>query len=419
MAATGAAASPSLRVLFVTHNIPRWTGDVAGSFVLRLATALRAHDVAIDVIAPGGAGLAAHDTLDDIPITRVRYAANADMTLAYGGTMAEAVRGSWRARWTFVRLLRALRRESQRAIAAARRADAPYDLVHVHWWFPAGLALWRAFPAGRPPVVITMHGSDVRLAEHVAAAHPVMRAVLRGAAAVTAVSSWLADTAQRIARRDVSVSPIEVAPMPVDATQMLAGGDEATVARRGVLFVGRLNAQKGLRDLLDAMGRTPRGAGSWWAQLPLHVVGDGPDGDALRAHAASLGLADRITWEGTLTSAEVAARYRAAQVVVMPSRGEGLGLVAVEAQLCGTPVVAYADGGLLDAVRPEHGGTLVTPGDCEALAGAIAHVVGDAHLARRLGEAAREFARGRFTPDAVARRYLDIYRDALLTGDRR
>lgn len=411
--------TPSLRVLFVTHNIPRFTGDVAGSFVLRLATALRTHDVAVDVIAPGGAGLAARETLDGIPIARVRYAADADMTLAYGGTMAEAVRGSWRARWTFVQLLRALRRETRHAIDAARRDGTPYDLVHVHWWFPAGLALWRAVRAGRPPVVITMHGSDVRLAEHLTPAHPIMRAVLGGAAAVTAVSSWLADTAQRIVRRDVSVSPIEVAPMPVDATQLLAGADDPAAPRRGVLFVGRLNAQKGLRDLLDAMARTPRGADRAWSQLPLHVVGDGPDRDALRAHAASLGLGDRITWEGTLAPHEVAARYRAAQVVVMPSRGEGLGLVAVEAQLCGTPVVAYADGGLLDAVRPEHGGTLVTPGDCEALAGAIAHVTGDAHLARRLGESAREFVRARFTPDAVAHRYLDIYRDALLAGDQR
>lgn len=392
---------------------------MAGSFVLRLAVALRAHEVDVDVIAPGGAGLAAHDTLDDIRITRARYAADAEMTLAYGGTMAEAVRGSWRARWTFLRLLRALRRETRRAVQSARRNGTPYDLVHVHWWFPSGLALWRAMPAGKPPTVLTMHGSDVRLAEHVAPAHPVMRAVLRGAAAVTAVSSWLADTAQRIVQRGVSSAPIEVAPMPVDATQLLASGDDAASPRHGVLFVGRLNAQKGLRDLLDAMARTPRGAGDTWAQLPLHVVGDGPDAVALRAHAAALGLADRITWEGTLTPHEVAARYRAAQVVVMPSRGEGLGLVAVEAQLCGTPVVAYADGGLLDAVRPEYGGTLVTPGDCDALAGAIAHVTGDAHRARRLGESAREFVRARFTPDAVARRYLDIYRDALMVGAHR
>jgi glycosyltransferase involved in cell wall biosynthesis len=97
----------------------------------------------------------------------------------------------------------------------------------------------------------------------------------------------------------------------------------------------------------------------------------------------------------------------------MPSRQEGLGLVAVEAQLCATPVVAYAEGGLLDVVRPEHGGTLVTAGDRRALATAIDRLVHDADAREQAGAQARAFMQARFTPHAVAEQYLAIYRDAL------
>lgn len=394
--------------------MPRHAGDVAGSFVLRLAVALQQRGVEVQIIAPGAPGLAAREQVDGVAITRVRYADDADMTLAYDGTMAEQVQRSWRARLTLVRLLFALRRATREALDAATRAQRPFALVHAHWWFPAGLALWRAMPRGRPPLVITMHGSDVRLAEHTTPAHPLMRAVLSRATRVTAVSSWLADTAQRLVQRPGAPIVIDVAPMPVEAARYDEGGAASRAAvgadRRGVLFVGRLNAQKGLRDLLDAMARLDSASG---ADLPLTIVGDGPDRAALQSLAQAQGLAPRITWLGTLAPDTIAALYRSAQVVVMPSRGEGLGLVAVEAQLCATPVIAYADAGLLDVVRPESGGTLVTPGDIAALADAIARVTTDRDHARRLGDAARAFVQAQFTPEAVADRYLSVYREAL------
>ncbi len=97
-----------MRVLFVTHNIPRFSGDVAGSFVLRLARALTDRGVTVDVIAPATNEQVGDDIVDGIRIRRVRYAA--DMTIAYGGTMAEAVASSNRGRLAFVGLFRALRK---------------------------------------------------------------------------------------------------------------------------------------------------------------------------------------------------------------------------------------------------------------------------------------------------------------------
>ena len=145
----------------------------------------------------------------------------------------------------------------------------------------------------------------------------------------------------------------------------------------------------------------------------LHVVGDGPDGDALKARAGDLGLADRVRWYGALPQHALIPLYQGARLLAVPSREEGLGLVAVEAQLCGTPVVAYADGGLLDVVRADHGGTLIPVGDIQALGAGIARILADTDSADTLGMEARQDMLARFSPDAVADRYLTHYRQVV------
>ncbi|WP_373058122.1 glycosyltransferase [Gemmatimonas sp.] len=398
------------RVLFVTHNVPRFDGDAAGSFVLRLAVALQSAGVTVEIIAPAAAGLAHEARLEGVRIQRVRYASEARMTLAYAGNMAEQVMSSWGGKLALLGMLRAMRRAVRTQIDAAARAGTPFDIVHAHWWFPSAVALWRVRRAGDPPLVITMHGSDVRLAQRIASAHPVMRAVLGEAALCTAVSGWLAETALRIAPN----ASIAVSPMPVDARHFIPPADPSA-ARSGILFVGRLNAQKGLADLLEAMVSPAMRAHDAQRDGPLtslDVAGDGPDGDALKARATALGLAERVRWYGALPQPALVPLYQGARVLAIPSREEGLGLVAVEAQLCGTPVVAYADGGLIDVVRPDHGGTLVTVGDTRALGEALARLLADEATARELGMTARHEMLARFSPEAVADRYLTHYRQA-------
>lgn len=393
-----------MRVLFVTHNIPRHSGDAAGSFVLRLAIALQADGVRVEVIAPGGAGLPEFGHVEGIAIHRVRYAADANMTLAYGGTMAEAVRSSWRARWALLGLLRATRRATRNALRNATRAGDPYDVLHVHWWFPSGLALWNGSQAKQPPVVLTMHGSDVRLAQHTAAARTLMKAVLRRVAVRTAVSSWLADIASAV----TGGLRVHVAPMPVDTSQFDdVGADTNLAPRAGVLFVGRLNRQKGLADLLHAFTHPAM------TDVILTVAGDGPDVVSLKSLAHALGVAPRVHWLGVQTAAALASLYRTAVVVAMPSTDEGLGLVAVEAQLCRTPVVAYASGGLPDVVRAHEGGTLVPAGDIIALAIALCQCIEHPREAATRGQCARDAVLARFAPATVARTYRSLYAEAM------
>ncbi len=356
--------------------------------MLTLAQALQSHNVRVDVVAPASAGLAAYSVLEGIPVHRFRYALRSWETLAYTGTMAETVSGSLRGKLAMLGYLRgqgtALRRVVRQVAA---------NLVHAHWWFPAGLAPSR-------PFVVTMHGSDVRLAAQKRWAHPLFRGVLRRANAVTTVSRWLATQVQEIAP---FVNPA-VAPMPVNTA--LFAPIPNTRSSDEVLFVGRLNEQKGLHFLLQAVAAMRHRA-------RLTVIGEGPDAATLRLQATTLGIADRVNWNGNVSRDALAKLYQRATVLAMPSINEGLGLVAVEAQLCGTPVVAFASGGAPDVIADGQSGLLVPPNDVAALAAALDRIVADRHLQDSLGATGRVQALMNFAPEAAAGRYAALYRNIL------
>jgi len=155
------------------------------------------------------------------------------------------------------------------------------------------------------------------------------------------------------------------------------------------------------------------------ASMTLDVIGGGDDLDALRAQAERLGVTSRVRWLGHVDRSALPEAYRSAQAIMMPSRDEGLGLVGVEAQLCGTPVIAYRSGGLPDVVDPAWGGRLVEPGDIAGLAAAMRDVLTPDAANTRAGLAQQARARmlDRFAPAAVAGRYLRIYERAMRRAD--
>jgi glycosyltransferase involved in cell wall biosynthesis len=388
-----------MRALFLTHSFPREPGDAAGSFVLRLAVALRDHGVDVHVVAPSGDHLPATDRFDGIPVERFRYAPRRYEKLAYAGNMHTQVRDSWGAK---LALLGFLGSEFGSAVRA-RRAFEP-DVVHAHWWFPGGLVgTWLSGLSG-VPLVTTLHGTDVRLARGTAMARPLFRHVLQQSSAVTTVSRWLAREAETL----VSGVRTSVAPMPV-ATELFTPGGTRDPNR--LLFVGRLTAQKGIEGLIEALALMRHAAS-------LDVVGDGPLAAKLMDRARGLGVGDRVRWLGQLTQPNLVDLYRHAAALVVPSTDEGLGLVAVEAQLCETPVVGYDSGGLTDTVQHDRTGMLVPPGDVAALAAALDDLLDRPDRGAELGRAGRMVALAGFAPESAARRYAGIYRSVVGTPDR-
>jgi glycosyltransferase involved in cell wall biosynthesis len=197
-----------------------------------------------------------------------------------------------------------------------------------------------------------------------------------------------------------------------DPVRYAPDGDQP---RDGVLFVGRLTPHKGVDRLLMAL---PNGA-------RLRVVGSTghdprpPERDYPRL-LRHLALDRDVQFLGAAADAELPRLYRSARVLAMPSVeqtcygrrvrvSELLGLVALEAMASGTPVIASRVGGLAEVVQDGETGFLVPPGDVAALRDRLAQVLGDPHLARRMGANARALVLERFTWERVAERCLEAY----------
>lgn len=384
-----------MKALFLAHSYPRFATDPVGSFVLRLAVALREIGIEVRVIAPSAEGLAGREEYEGIVVDRFRYAPRSHETLAYSGTMRDQVKGSWLSRAAMGSFLGADFWKTFRS-----RRDFRAALVHSHWWFPSGLV--GSWIAGwwRVPLVTTLHGSDIPAAKSSAMATRLFRRVITRSRAVTTVSSWLAAETRALVPQ---AHPV-VAPMPIKPDLFHPGGPRE--AGR-LLFVGKLNRQKGIEHLLRALAvmRT--------RPMVDVIVGVGSAPDDIGGLAQSLGVADRLHWLPLLPQAQLAEYYRSCTALVMPAVDEGLGLVAAEALLCETPVIAFASGGLTDVIRNGETGMLVPTGDVAALARAIDDLLGRSDRGAALGVAGRRATLATFGPQAVAARYAAIYRDVL------
>ncbi len=174
-----------------------------------------------------------------------------------------------------------------------------------------------------------------------------------------------------------------------------------------LLCVGRLIPIKGhivlLRAFADAKKTLP--------ELQLDIAGRGPLEPALRALARELGVGEAVRFLGHVTPIQGA--IEEASVVVVPSMGEGFGMVALEAMERARPVIAASIGGLGEIVRDGETGVLVPPGEAEPLGAAIVRVAGDPALAQRMGEAGRQRALSRFLQSFCTERTELLYTDAL------
>jgi glycosyltransferase involved in cell wall biosynthesis len=197
-----------------------------------------------------------------------------------------------------------------------------------------------------------------------------------------------------------------VQPMPVDADRF-----PWTVGGGGAVVVARLTPQKRVHLAIDAIATLA----AFDHRLPLTVVGDGPERGRLEARAAEHGIAGLVRFVGAVPKPRIPEFLASADLMLLPSAGEGFGLVAAEALMAGVPVIACWDGGGVLDIVPERGaGRLVLPAG-EAVADAALDVLQDPEagvLAREEGERWRV----RLSPDTVAERYERWYREALGAG---
>jgi D-inositol-3-phosphate glycosyltransferase len=320
--------------------------------------------------------------------------------------------------------------------AEAARAPGWYDLIHSHYWL-SGQVGWLAKDRWGVPLVHTAHTlAKVKNAQLAEGDRPEPKARVIGEEQLVAEADRLvantgSERNELISRYGADPARVSVVNPGVDLDRFRppATGCAHEVRLRArrrfrlppdayvVAFVGRIQPLKAPDVLVRAAAALHLRDPSVARKLVVVVVG-GPSGAglerpaALMELAASLGLSDAVRFLPPQTSAALADVYRAADLVAVPSHNESFGLVALEAQACGTPVVAAAVGGLVTAVRDGVSGVLVDGHDPDEWARVLGALLAAPGRRSELSRGAAEHARD-FSWDRTAARLLAVYREAV------
>ncbi len=363
-----------MRLLFWSGTYwPNIGGVEVISSNLMAALRRRGHEVAI-VTSHSSLDLPDEDSYEDVPIHRMPF--NTAFTEPLPGAFVEA----WR------------------RVMAVKASFAP-EVIHINFTGFDGIGVLfhlETAAAHSAPFLVTVH--TVR---HAAWHEPLLHRMLREAGLVVSVSealkAELGRLAPEIAERSlviynaIKVPALAPAPLPRDAPRLVC--------------LGRIVHDKGIDVALAAFAElAPR-----FPNARLVIAGDGPARPDLETQAQALGVADTVEFPGWVAPARVFELMNSATLVVMPSRRETFGLVALEAALMARPVVASRVDGLPEVVADGQTGLLVDKEDPTALARAIAQLLGDAGTAERMGQAARRRAQELFGFDRQVDTYEGLY----------
>jgi glycosyltransferase involved in cell wall biosynthesis len=264
--------------------------------------------------------------------------------------------------------------ESVRQTFRRRVAEFRPDLVFAPWAYPDGWAAVRLARRAGLPVVLQVHGSDVRLAVRRKRRQLTFDA-LRAADGVVAVSQ---DLGRRLVEGGVDPDRVRVIYNGIDPAWFYPGPKLDARLRVGlptdtdpvVLFIGNLVRVKGVEVLIDACDQLVRSG----SRFHCRIIVEGPLAGALQGRVDQLGLGDRVKLLGSKPQLELPDWYRAADVLVLPSYSEGVPNVLLEAAACGTPCVASRVGGVPE-ITHRCDLQMTPPGDSPALAEAIRDVL--------------------------------------------
>ena len=291
-----------------------------------------------------------------------------------------------------------------------RRARGP-GFVLCGLWYPDALI---ALLAGVSPLVILAHGGELMPASRIwrrSAWRLLLRWVCESADLVVANSGYT----RTLVLKAAPSSKVAVVPLPVDHRRFCPGDKQRARARFGtggrlvVSSVSRLQAYKGHDVVFHALAALPSHQRS---QLLYLVAGKGPHLDPLRRQAAALGLQESVRFLEFVPDEDLPDLYRASDLFVLCTRElvathevEGFGLVFLEAQACGTPVVGTRTGGIPDAVSEGRGGWLIDEDDVTALAQILTHLTQTPGFFREAGVVARQRVIGECTWDQYVVRF--------------
>lgn len=375
-----------MRLLFVTQDFPPDVGGIQ-TYCWELAPRLAQRSEKMDLIAPARSGDADVDAKLDFPVHRLRIRPD-------------------------LLVLRALPFIVRHARSAA--VDVAF---HVQWQTALASLLSRRLTGYPRRIAVTLHGRDTvfnpfAVPPLTSGYNLLRRIALGGADHVVPVSRFLGERALDLGASEEQITVVPNAtnpdifyPDPDPALREDVNPNERPL----VVTAGRLVPKKGVDTAIRAIGQVAEEIPS----VLLLIAGEGPEEASLRELTSTHGLDDHVRFLGNVPQARLRTFYTLADVFVMAGREapgdiEGFGLVYLEANACGTPVIGARVGGVPDAVWHEETGLLVPPDDPQATATAIGRLLDEPELAQRLGKQGQERVHTEANWDHVANRIFQL-----------
>ncbi len=393
-----------VKLLVLTHNYPRHEGDFAGVFIALLLKHLTSHGIQPVVLAPHDPGAAEHETVDGIKIYRFRYAdSDSEETIAYRGSMHKLVLGSVSGIFKFKQFLDRFRQAAFDIIK-----NEHIDVVAGHWLVPSGIVMKTLAKKTGLPMVLSSHGTDIRLMRKYAhAIYRYLKGFCRSLHRWTVVSGFLRNEILSVDPELESI--LEVLPLPHDETTFYRD-EHIPREEHLVVSVTRFTAQKRVEVLIKAFARVIEKQ----PDTHLLIIGTGPLESEITQQVQTSGLNEHVTIGPPVPQTELRAVYNRATVVVLNSIDEGFGLALSEAMMCGAAVLGTASGGIVDIISHEKTGLLVEPDSTEALAHGILRLLEDSSFRQQLAEQGYQYAHHTYTSAPLAKKYAEIIHNAVM-----
>ncbi len=291
---------------------------------------------------------------------------------------------------------------AMKAAILAEHARAPFDILHAQYGYPCGWAVLEASRETGVPNVVSIQGGDGHWVGSCCETHrlAMVRVLDHAGAVLIGCRSFAEEVSHRLG---TAPARFTIVPGAVD-TSRFTPSDPAN-ATPVLLYHGRVDARKGVLDMLDALA--PLAAEG--LPFELLVSGIGPTYDEAEARIAARGLGAHARMTGYVDYGDVPDIYRRADVFVSPTYAEGFSNTILEAMASRLAVVSCRAVGVVDCIRDGENGLLTEPGDVPALTASLRRMLTDPAERKRLAEAGLEECRRVYSWQAVGRQIMQVY----------
>jgi glycosyltransferase involved in cell wall biosynthesis len=395
-----------MKVCMLTTSFPRYRGDFSGNFILALAAEIVKEGHSVQVVVPGDPGTPTYEKIRGVEVHRFFYMFPTSLQrLTQDAGIPTNLRKSFIAKLQVPLFLLAF-------LTKGIRVSFGSDIIHAHWTAAGFVGVIMKYLMGKP-LVITVHGSDVHLANS-RIIKSITQSILKRGDFITAVSD---DLCSKLSRWGIDKKKIQCVPLSVDNMKFFPQNSINIKKSLGfdrnmkyVLFVGRLVPIKGVEYLIQVIPDVIQR----FKKVRFIIVGDGDSEHSLKKLAEQLEISEYIHFAGRQPHEKVAKYMVASDIFVLPSLSEGRSITVLEAMACGLPVIAAKVGGIPESVVDTVTGFLIHPRKAKELSDKILLLLENDKKCRSMGRSGKNrIGELGLSWENTAARTIEIYQNIL------